>query len=310
MRLVVAACATAVVACVAVVGRRSGTQVLGIASRAAPEVATRRRRRPPRRWPSKSCRPAAAPVAAATPAPAAPAAPMRWRRPRPPKSRRRPPRRRAGGLKPRRRAASRALRRPLASAGASCPGNPNALGVARTVEIDTTGGPGFGFEHFKEHDFLREGEVVLTFDDGPWPKHTQAVLAALAAHCTKAIFFPIGAACHVRAGDHEAGGRRRTRSRLAHLVSPGPVEDQGQVPNKREDSKPTSTTPRTRSRRASARCAGRSADRPRRISAFPPCGSRRSSSPISASATSPCSPPTSIPSTSRCASPSRSARRS
>ncbi len=53
-------------------------------------------------------------------------------------------------------------------------------------------GPGFGFEHFKSHDFLREGEVVLTFDDGPWPKNTQAVLAALAAHCTKAIFFPIG----------------------------------------------------------------------------------------------------------------------
>ena len=75
---------------------------------------------------------------------------------------------------------------------ASCPGNPNALGVARVVEIDTTGGPQFGFEHFKEHDFLREGEVVLTFDDGPWPKNTPAVLAALAAHCTKAIFFPIG----------------------------------------------------------------------------------------------------------------------
>jgi len=70
--------------------------------------------------------------------------------------------------------------------------NPNALGVARVVEIDTTGGPGFGFEHFKSHDFLREGEVVLTFDDGPWPKNTPAVLAALAAHCTKAIFFPIG----------------------------------------------------------------------------------------------------------------------
>src|SRR6266511_4221697 len=38
---------------------------------------------------------------------------------------------------------------------ASC-SNPNALGVARVVEIDTTGGPGFGFEHFKSHDFLRE----------------------------------------------------------------------------------------------------------------------------------------------------------
>jgi peptidoglycan/xylan/chitin deacetylase (PgdA/CDA1 family) len=80
---------------------------------------------------------------------------------------------------------------PLPSATASC-SNPNAIGIARVVEIDTTGGPGFGFEHFKSHDFLREGEVVLTFDDGPWPKNTPAVLAALAAHCTKAIFFPIG----------------------------------------------------------------------------------------------------------------------
>jgi len=79
-----------------------------------------------------------------------------------------------------------------AAAPVNCPGNPNALGVSRTVEIDTTGGPGFGFEHFKTHDFLREGEVVLTFDDGPWPKNTPAVLAALAHHCTKAIFFPIG----------------------------------------------------------------------------------------------------------------------
>jgi peptidoglycan/xylan/chitin deacetylase (PgdA/CDA1 family) len=73
-----------------------------------------------------------------------------------------------------------------------CPGNPNALGVARTVEIDTTGGPGFGFEHFKMHDFLRANEVILTFDDGPWPNHTPAVLKALADHCTKATFFPIG----------------------------------------------------------------------------------------------------------------------
>src|SRR5262245_15532400 len=61
-----------------------------------------------------------------------------------------------------------------APAQTTCPGNPDALGVARTVEIDTTGGPGFGFEHFKSHDFLREGEVVLTFDDGPWPKNTVA----------------------------------------------------------------------------------------------------------------------------------------
>jgi peptidoglycan/xylan/chitin deacetylase (PgdA/CDA1 family) len=70
--------------------------------------------------------------------------------------------------------------------------NPNALGLSRTVEIDTTGGPGFGFEHFKQHDFLRNGEVVLTFDDGPWPHNTPAVLKALADQCVKATFFPIG----------------------------------------------------------------------------------------------------------------------
>ncbi|WFU44772.1 polysaccharide deacetylase family protein [Bradyrhizobium sp. CB82] len=76
-------------------------------------------------------------------------------------------------------------------ARAAC-SNPNALGVARTVEIDTTGGPGFGFEHFKELDFLRDHEVVLTFDDGPWPRNTPAVLKALADECTTGIFFPIG----------------------------------------------------------------------------------------------------------------------
>src|ERR687896_645323 len=54
--------------------------------------------------------------------------------------------------------------------------NPNALGIGRTVEIDTTGGPGFGFEHFKELDFLRDKEGVLTFDDGPWPGKKPAVL--------------------------------------------------------------------------------------------------------------------------------------
>ncbi|MEQ8823010.1 MAG: polysaccharide deacetylase family protein [Filomicrobium sp.] len=73
-----------------------------------------------------------------------------------------------------------------------CPGNPNALGVSRTVEIDTTGGPAFGFAQYKIYDFLQPGEVVLTFDDGPWPKNTPAVLKALKEHCTKATFFVIG----------------------------------------------------------------------------------------------------------------------
>jgi peptidoglycan/xylan/chitin deacetylase (PgdA/CDA1 family) len=70
--------------------------------------------------------------------------------------------------------------------------NPNALGVSRTVVIDTTGGPGFGFEHFKQLDFLTDKEVVLTFDDGPWPNNTAAVLKALADECTKGVFFAVG----------------------------------------------------------------------------------------------------------------------
>ncbi|MEI9899523.1 MAG: polysaccharide deacetylase family protein [Hyphomicrobium sp.] len=73
-----------------------------------------------------------------------------------------------------------------------CPGNPNPLGVARVVEIDTTGGPGFGFQHYRMYDFLNPKEIVLTFDDGPLPNRTTAVLAALEAECTKAIFFFVG----------------------------------------------------------------------------------------------------------------------
>jgi peptidoglycan/xylan/chitin deacetylase (PgdA/CDA1 family) len=80
---------------------------------------------------------------------------------------------------------------PLASKAGACT-NPDALGVGRTVEIDTTGGPGFGMEQYKAHDFLEAKEVVLTFDDGPQVRTTQAILDALGAECTKAIFFSIG----------------------------------------------------------------------------------------------------------------------
>ena len=69
---------------------------------------------------------------------------------------------------------------------------PDGMGLARIVEIDTSGGPGFGFEHFKQYDFLRDKEVVLTFDDGPWPGNTPAVLKALTDECLKATFFEIG----------------------------------------------------------------------------------------------------------------------
>ncbi len=73
----------------------------------------------------------------------------------------------------------------------SCPANANALGVSRVVEIDTSPAPRFGFQ-YKEQDFLQDGEVVLTFDDGPLRAYTKPVLEALAHHCTKATFFVVG----------------------------------------------------------------------------------------------------------------------
>jgi peptidoglycan/xylan/chitin deacetylase (PgdA/CDA1 family) len=71
-------------------------------------------------------------------------------------------------------------------------GKPDGMGLSRIVEIDTTGGPGFGLEHFKQYDFLHDKEIVLTFDDGPWPGSTPAVLKALTDECLKATFFEIG----------------------------------------------------------------------------------------------------------------------
>ncbi len=111
-------------------------------------------------------------------------------------------------------------RRRLRRTRAKC-ANANALGVTRVVQIDTTGGPGFGFQNFKAYDFLRDHEVVLTFDDGPWPGNTDRVLKALADQCTRAMFFPIG----MHAGWHpeilkQVSGRRPHR-RLAYLVAQG-----------------------------------------------------------------------------------------
>src|SRR6516164_5644527 len=100
--------------------------------------------------------------------------------------------------------------------------NPDALGIGRVVEIDTTGGPGFGFEHFKQLDFLRDKEVVLTFDDGPWLNNTPAVLKALADQCTTGIFFPIGKHAtyypeilkQVAAAGHTIGGHTWSHANL------------------------------------------------------------------------------------------------
>lgn len=80
----------------------------------------------------------------------------------------------------------------IAGAAENACDDKTALGVERVVEIDTKGGPRLGHVQYKEIDFLEPGEVVLTFDDGPSPQTTPAVLEALGAHCTKATFFMVG----------------------------------------------------------------------------------------------------------------------
>jgi len=84
------------------------------------------------------------------------------------------------------------LAAPTSSAIPPCD-KPDGLGLTRIVQIDTTGGPEFGLQHFKGYvDFLRNKEVALTFDDGPWPESTPMVLKALQDNCIKATFFEIG----------------------------------------------------------------------------------------------------------------------
>ena len=72
-----------------------------------------------------------------------------------------------------------------------CSERTDILGVERTVEIDTATAPRFG-DQFNNNSFLADGEVVLTFDDGPMRRYTLPILEALSAECTKATFFTVG----------------------------------------------------------------------------------------------------------------------
>ncbi|MFT3730288.1 MAG: polysaccharide deacetylase family protein [Hyphomicrobium sp.] len=74
----------------------------------------------------------------------------------------------------------------------ACDGDSTKLGVSRVVEIDTTGGVEVGGEGASAKHLLNDGEVVLTFDDGPMKSVTRPILKALADQCTKATFFMVG----------------------------------------------------------------------------------------------------------------------
>jgi peptidoglycan/xylan/chitin deacetylase (PgdA/CDA1 family) len=85
-----------------------------------------------------------------------------------------------------------ALAAPAVAAAQSCPGNPDALGTARVLAVDARTTPRVGRKHFPATLPLAPKEVVLTFDDGPWPDTTARVLDALRRECVKATFFLLG----------------------------------------------------------------------------------------------------------------------
>src|SRR5882757_2043745 len=74
---------------------------------------------------------------------------------------------------------------------APCP-RAGTLGTSRVLSVDAVSYPRVGLKSFPQTLPLRDHEVVLTFDDGPWPPTTQRVLAALAHECVRATFFLIG----------------------------------------------------------------------------------------------------------------------
>jgi peptidoglycan/xylan/chitin deacetylase (PgdA/CDA1 family) len=80
----------------------------------------------------------------------------------------------------------------VSAADSTCQSPTRALGVSRVIEVDTSRGPRLGDQQPSGLDLLRDGEVALTFDDGPLRPYTKPVLEALAAHCTRATFFIVG----------------------------------------------------------------------------------------------------------------------
>src|SRR6187549_3409008 len=68
----------------------------------------------------------------------------------------------------------------------------DALGTSRVLAVDAATYPRVGLKSFPQTLPLDDHEVVLTFDDGPWPPTTPRVLAALAHECVRATFFLIG----------------------------------------------------------------------------------------------------------------------
>jgi peptidoglycan/xylan/chitin deacetylase (PgdA/CDA1 family) len=79
-----------------------------------------------------------------------------------------------------------------AQAQSSCEGRSDVLGTQRILAVDAATTPRVGRKSFPQTLPLGPREVVLTFDDGPWPGTTPHILDALKAECVRATFFLLG----------------------------------------------------------------------------------------------------------------------
>ena len=115
---------------------------------------------------------------------------------------------------------------------ADCP-RKGTLGTSRVLRVDAVSTPRVGLKSFPQTLPLADHEVVLTFDDGPWPPTTPKVLATLARECVLATFFLIGkpASEHpdlvrkIAAGGHTIGHHTWIHRSLMR-IPPGETKDE------------------------------------------------------------------------------------
>jgi peptidoglycan/xylan/chitin deacetylase (PgdA/CDA1 family) len=114
---------------------------------------------------------------------------------------------------------------PAAVHAEDCPGNPEAMGVSRTIEIDPKETPTLGGHQYNSRLPLESKEFILTFDDGPVKKTTPEVLDFLKKECAKATFFLIGVNAQenpdlvrrIAEEGHTIGTHTRTHAYLSRL---------------------------------------------------------------------------------------------
>jgi len=108
---------------------------------------------------------------------------------------------------------------------------PDALGTSRTLALKRKAAAYGTAQHPPLP--LELGEVVITFDDGPRPESTPAVLDALHQHCVLATFFMVGEpllrhrdlARRVSAEGHSVGMHGFTHAHFSSLSEPAQLDD-------------------------------------------------------------------------------------